>query len=161
MVASLGSLVNPLIVLFSLPFVLIGAFLALLVTGRDLGLPALMGFLMLIGIVVTNAIVLISFVEMLRERGLPANEALLEGARSRVRPILMTALATIFALVPLVIGLGTGIIIAAELATVVIGGLFTSTVLTLVVIPVLYSLYNDALAWLRRVKQPAAQESSV
>lgn len=161
MVASLGSLVNPLIVLFSLPFVSIGAFLALLVTGRDLGLPALMGFLMLIGIVVTNAIVLISFVEMLRERGLPANEALLEGARSRVRPILMTALATIFALVPLVLGLGTGIIIAAELATVVIGGLFTSTVLTLVVIPVLYSLYNDALAWLRRVRQPAAQESSV
>jgi hypothetical protein len=95
MVASLGSLVNPLIVLFSLPFVSIGAFLALLLTGRDLGLPALMGFLMLIGIVVTNAIVLINFVEMLRERGLPAGEALIEGARSRVRPILMTALATI------------------------------------------------------------------
>jgi HAE1 family hydrophobic/amphiphilic exporter-1 len=149
MVASLGSLANPLIVLFSLPFVSIGAFLALLFTGRDLGLPALMGFLMLIGIVVTNAIVLINFVEMLRERGMPANEALLEGARSRVRPILMTALATIFALVPLVLGLGAGIIIAAELATVVIGGLFTSTVLTLVVIPVLYSLYHDAPEWVR------------
>jgi HAE1 family hydrophobic/amphiphilic exporter-1 len=149
MVASLGSLANPLIVLFSLPFVCIGAFLALLITGRDLGLPALMGFLMLIGIVVTNAIVLINFVEQLRERGLPVGEALIEGGRSRVRPILMTALATIFALVPLVLGLGTGIIIAAELATVVIGGLFTSTVLTLVVIPVLYSLYNDAMAWLR------------
>jgi HAE1 family hydrophobic/amphiphilic exporter-1 len=155
MVASLGSLVNPLIVLFSLPFVSIGAFLALLLTGRDLGLPALMGFLMLIGIVVTNAIVLINFVEMLRERGLPANEALLEGARSRVRPIVMTALATIFALVPLVLGLGTGIIIAAELATVVIGGLFTSTVLTLVVIPVLYSLYNDAIVRFRRFRQSA------
>lgn len=155
MVASLGSLANPLIVLFSLPFVSIGAFLALLITGRDLGLPALMGFLMLIGIVVTNAIVLISFVEMLRERGLPANEALLEGARSRVRPILMTALATIFALFPLVLGLGTGIIIAAELATVVIGGLFTSTILTLVVVPVLYSLYNDGLARARRRREPA------
>lgn len=158
MVASLGSLANPLIVLFSLPFVCIGAFLALLVTGRDLGLPALMGFLMLIGIVVTNAIVLINFVEMLRERGLPANEALIEGARSRVRPILMTALATIFALFPLVLGLGAGIIIAAELATVVVGGLFTSTVLTLVVIPVLYSLYNDGVARVRRLKGPAVPD---
>ncbi|MBI2912373.1 MAG: efflux RND transporter permease subunit [Chloroflexi bacterium] len=144
MVASLGSLANPLIILFSLPFVSIGSFLALLVTGRDLGLPALMGLLMLIGIVVTNAIVLITFVEMLRGRGLPPREALIEGARSRVRPILMTALATIFALVPLALGLGQGLIIASELATVVIGGLFTSTLLTLVVIPVIYSLYSDA-----------------
>jgi HAE1 family hydrophobic/amphiphilic exporter-1 len=143
MVASLGSLVNPLIILFSLPFVSIGSFLALLVTGRDMGLPALMGLLMLIGIVVTNAIVLITFVEMLRKRGLSTRDALIEGGRSRVRPILMTALATIFALVPLALGLGRGLIIASELATVVIGGLFTSTLLTLVVIPVLYSLYDD------------------
>ena len=155
MVASLGSLANPLIVLFSLPFVCIGAFLALLISGRDLGLPALMGFLMLIGIVVTNAIVLVTFVEALKERGLSPQEAILEGARSRVRPILMTALATICALVPLVLGLGTGIIIASELATVVIGGLFTSTILTLVVIPVLYSLYTDAMAWLRRPRRQA------
>ena len=143
MVASLGSLVNPLIILFSLPFVSIGSFLALLVTGRDLGMPALIGLLMLIGIVVTNAIVLITFVEMLRGRGLSTREALIEGGRSRVRPILMTALATIFALVPLALGLGQALIIASELATVVIGGLFTATVLTLVVIPVLYSLYDD------------------
>ncbi|HEU4759972.1 MAG TPA: efflux RND transporter permease subunit, partial [Dehalococcoidia bacterium] len=94
--------------------------------------------------------VLITFVEQLRERGLAPQEALLQGARSRVRPILMTALATIFALVPLALGLSQGIIIAAELATVVIGGLFTSTLLTLVVIPVLYSLYSDGVAWLRR-----------
>lgn len=140
MVASLGSLRNPFIIIFSLPFVTIGSFLALFITGRDLGLPALMGFLMLIGIVVTNAIVLITFVEMLRGRGLSVREALLQGGRSRVRPILMTALATIFALVPLSLGLSQGIIIAAELATVVIGGLFTSTVLTLIVIPVIYSL---------------------
>lgn len=143
MVASLGSLANPLIILFSLPFVSIGSFLALLVTGRDLGLPALMGLLMLIGIVVTNAIVLITFVETLRGRGLSTREALIEGGRSRVRPIVMTALATIFALIPLALGLSRGIIIASELATVVIGGLFTSTLLTLVVIPVLYSLFDD------------------
>lgn len=144
MVASLGSLVNPFTILFSLPFISVGAFFALFITSRDLGLPALIGLLMLIGIVVTNAIVLITFVEMLRGRGLSAREALLQGGRSRVRPILMTAFATIFALIPLSLGLsGGGVIIAEELATVVIGGLFTSTLLTLVVIPVIYSLFDD------------------
>ena len=144
MVASLGSLVNPFTILFSLPFISVGAFFALFITGRDIGLPALIGLLMLIGIVVTNAIVLITFVEMLRGRGLSAREALLQGGRSRVRPILMTAFATIFALIPLSLGLSRGgIIIAEELATVVIGGLFTSTLLTLVVIPVVYSLFHD------------------
>lgn len=151
MVASLGSLVNPFIILFSLPLVSIGSFFALFITGRDLGLPALIGLLMLIGIVVTNAIVLITFVEMLRGRGLSAREALIQGGRSRVRPILMTAFATIFALVPLSLGLsGGGIIIAEELATVVIGGLFTATMLTLVVIPVVYSLFDDFGQWLGR-----------
>jgi len=156
MVASLGSLANPLIILFSLPFVTIGSFLALLVTGRDLGLPALIGLLMLIGIVVTNAIVLLTFVEMLRRRGLSTREALLEGGRSRVRPIVMTALATILALVPLALGLGQGLIIASELATVVIGGLLTSTLLTLVVIPVVYSLWDDLAR--RLGARPAAPE---
>jgi HAE1 family hydrophobic/amphiphilic exporter-1 len=150
MVASLGSLMNPFTILFSLPFISIGALLALFITGRDLGLPALMGLLMLIGIVVTNAIVLITFVEMLRGRGLSVREAILQGGRSRVRPILMTAFATIFALIPLSLGIsGGGIIIAEELATVVIGGLLTSTLLTLVVIPVIYSLYADVAVRLR------------
>ncbi|MEE8347014.1 MAG: efflux RND transporter permease subunit [Dehalococcoidia bacterium] len=144
MVASLGSLVNPFTILFSLPFISIGALFALFITGRDIGLPALMGLLMLIGIVVTNAIVLITFVEMLRGRGLPVREAILQGARSRLRPILMTAFATIFALIPLSLGIsGGGIIIAEELGTVVIGGLLASTLLTLVVIPVVYSLFDD------------------
>jgi HAE1 family hydrophobic/amphiphilic exporter-1 len=149
MVASLGSLVNPFTILFSLPFISVGAFFALFITGRDIGLPALIGLLMLIGIVVTNAIVFITFVEMLRGRGLSARDALLHGGRSRVRPILMTAFATIFALIPLSLGLSAGgIIIAEELATVVIGGLFTSTLLTLVVIPVVYSLFHDLGRWL-------------
>jgi HAE1 family hydrophobic/amphiphilic exporter-1 len=144
MVASLGSLVNPFIILFSLPFISVGAFFALFVTDRDIGLSALIVLLMLIGIVVTNAIVLITFVEMLKGRGLSPREALLQGGRSRVRPILMTAFATIFALIPLSLGLSRGgMIIAEELATVVIGGLFTSTMLTLVVIPVIYSLFSD------------------
>jgi HAE1 family hydrophobic/amphiphilic exporter-1 len=96
--------------------------------------------LMLIGIVVTNAIVLLDLVEQLRHRGWAAHDALIEAGRTRARPILMTALATILALMPLALGFNEGSIIAAELGTVVIGGLFTSTLLTLVVVPVVYSL---------------------
>jgi len=150
MVASLGSLVNPLIIMASLPFATIGSFFALFITGREIGLPAMIGFLMLIGIVVTNAIVLITFVEQQRGRGLPTHEALIQSGRARARPILMTAVATIFALIPLSLGLNEGALIAAELGTVVIGGLITSTVLTLLVIPVVYSLVDEGQSRLRR-----------
>jgi HAE1 family hydrophobic/amphiphilic exporter-1 len=142
MVLALGSLITPFIILFSLPLALIGAIPALLITGNPLGISAMIGFLMLIGIVVTNAIVLLDFVEQLRARGHSTNDALLRGGNTRVRPILMTAIATILALSPVAIGLAHGSIIAEELATVVIGGLFTSTFLTLMVIPVLYSLVD-------------------
>jgi HAE1 family hydrophobic/amphiphilic exporter-1 len=153
MVASLGSLINPLIILASLPFATIGSFFALFITHREIGMPAMIGFLMLIGIVVTNAIVLITFVEQQRARGLPTREALIQSGRARARPILMTAVATIFALIPLSLGLNEGVLIAAELGTVVIGGLFTSTILTLLVIPVVYSLVDD---WRCRLRgQPA------
>jgi HAE1 family hydrophobic/amphiphilic exporter-1 len=153
MVASLGSVVNPLIIMASLPFATIGSFFALFITQREIGLPAMIGFLMLIGIVVTNAIVLITFVEQQRAHGLPTREALIHSGRARARPILMTAVATIFALIPLSLGLNEGALIAAELGTVVIGGLFTSTILTLLVIPVVYSLVDDARHRLRG--QPA------
>jgi HAE1 family hydrophobic/amphiphilic exporter-1 len=142
LVVTFNSLITPFIILFSLPLATIGAFVALYVTGRPIGISALIGFLMLIGIVVTNAIVLLDFVEKLRAKGESTHDALVEGGKTRVRPILMTALATILALVPLGIGLNEGSIIASELATVVIGGLFTSTFLTLLVIPVLYSLVD-------------------
>ena len=142
LVLTFNSLITPFIILFSLPLATIGAFTALFVTGRPIGISALIGFLMLIGIVVTNAIVLLDLVERLRGRGLSTHDALVEGGRTRVRPILMTALATILALTPLGLGLNEGSIIASELATVVIGGLFTSTFLTLLVIPVLYSLVD-------------------
>jgi len=153
MVASLGSLTNPLIIMASLPFATIGSFFALFITQREIGLAAMIGFLMLIGIVVTNAIVLITFVEQQRARGLPTREALIHSGRARARPILMTAVATICALIPLSLGLNEGVLIAAELGTVVIGGLFTSTILTLLVIPVIYSLVDDARSRLRA--QPA------
>ena len=150
MVLALGSLLTPFIILFSLPLALIGAIPALLVTDNPLGISAMIGFLMLIGIVVTNAIVLLDFVEQLREQGVPTTEALVRGANTRVRPILMTAVATILALSPVAIGLSHGSIIAAELATVVIGGLFTSTFLTLIVIPVIYSLVDGGKVGFRK-----------
>ncbi len=142
MVLTFNSLVTPFIILFSLPLALIGAFPALYLTGKPIGVSALIGFLMLIGIVVTNAIVLLDLVERLRSEGHSTKDALIEGGRTRVRPILMTAIATILALIPLAAGLSEGSIIAAELGTVVIGGLFSSTFLTLLVIPVLYSLVD-------------------
>ncbi len=153
MVASLGSVVNPLIIMASLPFATTGSLFALFITQREIGLAAMIGFLMLIGIVVTNAIVLITFVEQQRARGLPTREALIHSGRARARPILMTAVATIFALIPLSLGLNEGVLIAAELGTVVIGGLFTSTILSLLVIPVIYSLVDDGRRLLRG--QPA------
>ncbi|HEX6129671.1 MAG TPA: efflux RND transporter permease subunit [Candidatus Limnocylindria bacterium] len=140
LVLAFNSLITPFIILFSLPMATIGAFPALLITGRPIGVSALIGFLMLIGIVVTNAIVLLDLVERLRAEGMSTREALIRGGHTRVRPILMTAIATILALVPLAAGLNEGSIIAAELGTVVIGGLLSSTFLTLIVVPAAYAL---------------------
>ncbi len=150
MVLTFNSLITPFIILFSLPLATIGAFPALYLTGKPIGVSALIGFLMLIGIVVTNAIVLLDLVERLRRQGHSTREALIEGGRTRVRPILMTAIATILALIPLAAGLSKGSIIASELGTVVIGGLFSSTFLTLLVIPVLYSLVDGGKMGLAR-----------
>jgi HAE1 family hydrophobic/amphiphilic exporter-1 len=134
------SIINPLIIMVSLPLASIGALLGLLIGGHTMGVSAMMGMLMLVGIVLTNAIVLIALVEQLRKGGMNTYDALIQGAQTRLRPILMTALTTIFAMVPLALGVGSGTLLAAELAVVVVGGLFSSTLLTLVVIPVIYSL---------------------
>ncbi|MCJ7712136.1 MAG: efflux RND transporter permease subunit, partial [Chloroflexi bacterium] len=150
MVLTFNSLITPFIILFSLPLATIGALPALYFTGRPLGVSALIGFLMLIGIVVTNAIVLLDLVERLRSQGMATKAALIEGGRTRVRPILMTAIATILALIPLAAGFNNGSIIASELGTVVIGGLFSSTFLTLLVVPVIYSLVDSGKTGLSR-----------
>jgi HAE1 family hydrophobic/amphiphilic exporter-1 len=143
MVASLGSLRDPLIVVLSLPLAIVGALAALAITDRSLSLSAMMGLLLLIGVVVTNAIVLITFVEQMRQSGMGVYDALIEGGRTRVRPILMTAFTTIIALFPLALSTGAeGGIIGAELATVVIGGLVSSTFLTLIVVPVIYTILH-------------------
>ena len=150
MVLVFDSLIDPLVIMFSLPLATIGAFPALALSGRPIGISALIGFLMLIGIVVTNAIVLLDLVEQLRHRGMSTYDALLQAGRTRVRPILMTAVATIIALLPLALGFNEGSIIAAELGTVVIGGLLSSTLLTLIVVPVIYSLVDDGKVMVRR-----------
>jgi HAE1 family hydrophobic/amphiphilic exporter-1 len=142
MVLTFGSLTTPFVIMFSIPLAAIGSIVALWATGRPLGISAMIGVLMLVGIVVTNAIVLLDLVEQYKARGMPTDEALVRGGRTRVRPIMMTAIATMFALMPLVLGFSEGSIIAAELGTVVVGGLFTSTLLTLIVVPVVYSLLD-------------------
>ncbi|MFF2245745.1 efflux RND transporter permease subunit [Arthrobacter sp. NPDC058130] len=146
MVAAFKSLVQPLILLVSVPFAATGAIALLVVTGVPLGLPSLIGMLMLVGIVVTNAIVLIDLINQYRqprngEPGMAVADAITHGARQRLRPILMTALATVFALTPMALGLtGGGGFISQPLAIVVIGGLISSTALTLILVPVLYRL---------------------
>ena len=145
MVGSLGALRTPFIIVLSLPLAIVGALLALLITDRTLSLSAMMGFLLLVGIVVTNAIVLLTFVEQLRERGYDVFDALVEGGRVRLRPILMTAFTTTFALLPLAASETDSGIIGAELATVVIGGLVSSTFLTLIVVPAMYWIFNVSL----------------
>ena len=145
LVATFGSLLQPLVLMVSIPFAATGAIGLLLVTGKPLGVASMIGLLMLVGIVVTNAIVLIDLVNQYRGRGLGIEEAIVEGARHRLRPIVMTALATILALVPMALSItGGGAFISQPLALVVIGGLLSSTVLTLVIVPVLYLLLERA-----------------
>ena len=150
-VVTFRSFINPIIIMMSLPLASIGALLGLLITGHPIGVSALMGMLMLVGIVLTNAIVLISLVERLQKKeDMSVNDALLEGGKTRLRPILMTAITTMVAMVPIAFGLGEGTLMAAELAVVVIGGLFSSTLLTLLVIPVIYSIVEGMRSRLRK-----------
>ena len=145
MVATFKSLRQPLELLVSVPFAATGAILMLLVTGVPLGVAGMIGALMLVGIVVTNAIVLIDLVNQYRARGLSVHDATIVGGARRLRPILMTALAAIFALVPMALGItGHGGFISQPLAVVVIGGLVSSTFLTLLVLPTLYNLVEGA-----------------
>jgi HAE1 family hydrophobic/amphiphilic exporter-1 len=145
MVATFKSLRQPLLLLVSVPFAATGAILLQLASGIPLGVPSIIGVLMLIGIVVTNAIVLVDLVNQYRERGMNVKDAVIHGTSRRLRPILMTAAATIFALIPLAMGLtGQGGFISQPLGIIVIGGLISSTILTLIVLPVLYYLVEGA-----------------
>ena len=142
-IAMMRSVVNPLIIMSSIPLAFIGSMLALYISGHTLGISAMMGLLMLVGIVLTNAIVLISMVEQQRKNGLGIQDALIEGGKTRLRPIVMTALTTILAMIPMALASSSGTMLSAELAIVVIGGMVTSTLLTLLVIPAIYSLVHQ------------------
>jgi hydrophobic/amphiphilic exporter-1 (mainly G- bacteria), HAE1 family len=157
MVATFRSIVQPLILLISIPFAATGAIGLLLATHIALGVPGMIGMLMLVGIVVTNAIVLIDLINQYRRQGMSVRDAVVEGGRRRLRPILMTAVATIFALLPMAFGLtGGGLFISQPLAIVVIGGLVTSTLLTLVLVPTLYTMIEGRKE--RRAQRAAARE---
>ncbi len=143
MVLAFGNASAPFAILFSLPLAAIGGLLGLRVTGESINITSLIGFLMLIGVVVTNAIVLVDRVQQLREMGYSVRDALMEAGMTRLRPIIMTAGATIFALMPLALGLSKGTLISKGLAVVVIGGLTTSTILTLVVVPIVYEMIEN------------------
>ncbi|SFF46491.1 Multidrug efflux pump subunit AcrB [Paenibacillus algorifonticola] len=140
LVLCFGNASTPFAILFSLPLAIIGGLLGLLVTNESINITSLIGFMMLIGIVVTNAIVLLDRAQQLRHEGFSVRHALVEAGRVRLRPIIMTAGATIVAMIPLAMGTGEGVLISKGLAVVVIGGLITSTLLTLVVVPVVYEM---------------------
>lgn len=144
MAAQFESLLHPFAILFTMPLAIIGIVGGLYLTNSSLGITAMIGVIILAGIVVNNGIVLVDFINKLRRSGLEVTEAIVEAGRTRLRPILMTALTTILGLLPLALKLGEGSEVQAPMAVVVIGGLLTSTLLTLVVIPVVYHLLSLA-----------------
>jgi HAE1 family hydrophobic/amphiphilic exporter-1 len=144
MASQYESLRDPFIIMFSVPVAAIGVVLALMVTKTSFSMQAYIGIIMLAGIVVSNAILLVDYVNTLRRRdGLPLREAVELGGRTRLRPILMTSIATILGLVPMAIGIGEGGELQAPLARVVIGGLLTSTLVTLVLVPAVYTVFEE------------------
>jgi multidrug efflux pump subunit AcrB len=142
LVVTFGEGLAPFAILFSLPFAVIGSFVGLLIAGETISVSVMMGLLMLIGIVVTNAIVLVDRIIHMERDGMTMREAILEAGATRLRPILMTAIATIGALIPLAIGSGGGGLISKGLGITVIGGLASSTLLTLIIVPIVYEVLS-------------------
>ncbi len=135
-----------LLVISNLPFALIGGVFSLFISGQYLSVPASVGFVVLFGVAVLNGLVLVSRIAQLRDEGLGLEEAIRQGATDRLRPVLMTASIAIFSLIPMLLASGTGSEIQKPLATVVVGGLVTSTVLTLLIIPSVYSWFEKRKA---------------
>ena len=145
-----GSFLQPIAIMMSLPMSLIGVFLGLLIAGSTLNIFSAIGFIMLMGLVTKNAILLVDFFNQARGRGMAVNEALLEAGSIRLRPILMTTLAMVFGMMPLALGLGEGASQRAPMAHAVIGGLISSTLLTLVVVPVVLVYIDRIGLWARK-----------
>jgi len=141
MASQFESLKMPFIIMFSIPFAFSGAILALLITGTTLSMVAALGMVMLIGIVVKNAIVLVDYINLMRDRGHSLNEAIILSGKSRLRPVLMTALTTILAMIPLAFSQGEGSEMWSPMGISVIGGLIFSTIVTMVLVPVMYRIF--------------------
>ena len=142
MVAQFQSLLSPFIIMFTIPLAFTGGFLALYLTGQEVSVISMVGFVMLSGIIVNNGIVLVDYVNQLRRQGMSKKEAIVEAARTRMRPVLMTALTTIISMSTMAIGLGQGSEMGQPMAIVVVGGLIYGTILTLVVVPCIYDAFN-------------------
>jgi HAE1 family hydrophobic/amphiphilic exporter-1 len=155
MASQFESLIHPFVILFTIPLALVGAVLALLVTGTTVNIVALIGVIMLVGIVVNNAIVLVDLINQLRAQGVERHDAIMQAGEARLRPILMTSLTTALGLLPMALGFGEGSEVRTPMAITVIGGLIVSTLLTLLVIPVVYSLM-DRKRWPVEAAEPAA-----
>jgi len=150
MAAQFESFVHPFTIMFSLPLAAIGVLWALFFTGHNISVVSIIGLVMLAGIVVNNGIVLVDYINNLRRRGMKIHDAIIKAGSVRLRPILMTSLTTILALVPLSLGIGQGAEMSASMGVVVIGGLITSTLLTLVITPVIYATFDALGARFRR-----------
>jgi HAE1 family hydrophobic/amphiphilic exporter-1 len=148
MAALYESLVMPLVVLFSLPMATVGAFLGLWLTGQTLNIFSFMAMIMLMGLVAKNAILLVDYTGQLVKKGMPRSEALVLAGKTRLRPIVMTTATMVFSMIPLALHTGIGSSDRIPIAVVLIGGLTTSTLLTLVVVPVLYTYMDDFRQWL-------------
>ncbi len=142
MASQFESLLHPFVILFTVPLAMVGAILGLFLTGNTISVVAFIGLILMVGLVVKNAIILIDKVNQLREAGMPKREALVEGARTRLRPIIMTTLSTLFGFLPLALAFGEGAEVRSPMAITVMGGLAVSTLLTLLVIPVVYDLLD-------------------
>lgn len=149
--AQYESLTQPFIIMFTMPLAFVGGIWGLVVTGRPLSVPAFIGLIMVVGIVLNNGIVLVDYINQLRERGMDRRTALLAGCRTRLRPVLMTTATTVLAMMPLALGLGEGSEIQSPIAIVTIAGLVLSTMLTLALVPTVYSVVDDMTAWFVRV----------
>ncbi len=148
--AQFESLIQPLSIMFSVPLALSGGFIGLFVTGLPLNVIGIIGLIILVGIVVNNAIVLVDYINNRRSKGEERDAAIMKAGPIRIRPIMMTALTTILGLVPMAMGIGEGAELTQSMGVVVIGGLSLSTVLTLVVVPVMYTIFDDITAFFKR-----------
>ncbi len=147
MVAQFQSLKSPFIVMFTIPLAFTGGFLALLITGMEVSVISLIGFVMLCGIIVNNGIVLVDYINQLRSEGMTKHEALIEAGATRMRPILMTTITTVLGLVMTAVGFGSGSEMMQPIAIVCIGGLVYATLMTLFVVPILYDIFNRKEEW--------------